>query len=141
MATTTSRHPGWWQSDYDSGWDRIKEAFRRDWEQTKHDMHVGGEPDLNQNVDDTVKQMAGKQPIPPADQPNWDMYEPAYRFGYGARMHYGSSYSNWDDRLENQLRSDWSSAYGGTDEDWSRFRGHIRRGWDYSADARQARAA
>ena len=106
MATDTMtrpHNPTWWNSEHESGWDRVRAAFRRDWEQTKHDFG-GHEPDLNQNVDDTVAQMAGKKPIPPAGQPNWDQYEPAYRFGYGARMHYGSTYSSWDDRLENQLR-------------------------------------
>ena len=140
MAQMTSRNPGWWSQDHDSAWDRIKEAFRRDWEQTKHDFG-GDEPDLNQDVDDTVAQMAGKKPIPPGDQPNWDQYEPAYRFGYGARRYYGNTYRDWDDRLENQLRSDWNTAYGDTYADWNRYRGHIRRGWDYTYVERQARAA
>ena len=49
-ATATARKyndPTWWNRDYDSGWDRVKEAFRRDWDQTKHDFG-GDEPDLNQ---------------------------------------------------------------------------------------------
>src|SRR5689334_6635492 len=88
------RDPSWWNRDYDSGWDRTKEAFRRDWEQTKHDFGANA-PDLKQDVGDTVAQATGRQPMPAPNQPSpesprkFDDYEPAYRFGYGARRHYG----------------------------------------------------
>lgn len=61
----TTRSPTWWTPAQDSGWDRAKAAFRRDWEQTKADF-TGGRSgaDLNQNVDDTLAQTFGKQPIP-----------------------------------------------------------------------------
>jgi len=134
MATDTmTRHdnPTWWSHDYDSGWDRVREAFRRDWEQTKHDFG-GDEPDLNQNIDDTVRQAAGKQSIPPMSAPNFDEAEPAARFGYGARRYYGSRYSSWNDDLESHLRQDWN-AMRGDERDWDRYRGSIRRGWDYDA--------
>ncbi len=39
--------------------DNAKEALQRDWEQTKNDVGAGGR-DLGQDVDDTIKQMAGK---------------------------------------------------------------------------------
>lgn len=121
---TRRTDPRWWNQEYDSSWDRVKEAFRRDWEQTKHDLGAK-KPDLNQDVDDTVAQAAGKRPIPPPGEPNFDEYEPAFRFGYGARKHYGSQYSKWDKNLENQLRNE----YG--DEEWERSEQAIRRGWDY----------
>src|ERR1051326_4004197 len=89
----------WWNAEHESAWDKVKEAFRRDWVQTKHDLG-GKSPDLNQQVSDTVKQAAGKEPIPPASQPNFEEYEPAFRFGYGARRHYGKQFPAWDDRLE-----------------------------------------
>ena len=41
-----------------------KEALKRDWEQTKSDMPGMEGRDLDQDVDDTVKQAAGKEPIP-----------------------------------------------------------------------------
>ena len=48
MATKTAtkryRNPNWWSKEYDSAWDRVKAAFRRDWEQTKHDFG-GDAPD------------------------------------------------------------------------------------------------
>ncbi|MFL5320033.1 MAG: hypothetical protein ACJ790_10300 [Myxococcaceae bacterium] len=60
--------------DYDKKPDRggkVKEAFKRDWEQTKHDITRKG-TDLNQNVGDTVKQAAGKEPVPGPATPNFD---------------------------------------------------------------------
>ncbi len=114
------QNPKWWKSDYDSGWDRVKAAFRRDWEQTKHDMGSKTAPDLGQNVDDTVKQMMGKE------QPGmtYEQMEPGYRFGYGAYQHFGSQYHSWSPELEDRLRGD----YG---DDFIRDRDAIRYGWDY----------
>src|SRR4026208_244152 len=93
------KNPQWWTNEHDSSWDRVKDAFRRDWKQTKHDMG-GKQPDLKQDVPDTVKQAAGKQPIPPGNQPNYEENEPAYRFGYGARRYYGKRYTAWNARTE-----------------------------------------
>lgn len=133
MAVTTPRYrdPSWWNAEYDSGWDRVKAAFRRDWDQTKHDFG-GDKPNLKQNVDDTVGQAAGRRPIPPGAQPNFDADEPAYRFGYGARQHYGARYPQWNTQLEDQLRQDWGTAADDDDEDWDYYRDSIRRGWDYN---------
>jgi hypothetical protein len=50
---------------------KVKEALKRDWEQTKHDLTRKG-VDLNQDVADTVKQATGKEPIPPPFVPNLD---------------------------------------------------------------------
>jgi hypothetical protein len=129
MATPSSRYrnPSWWNQEHDSGWDRVKQAFRRDWDQTKHDFG-GDEPDMKQDVNDTVGQAAGKKPIPPGDQPNFDEYEPAARFGYGARRQYGSRYSAWNSDLEDQLRRDWESTADAGDG-WDRYRSAVRRGW------------
>jgi hypothetical protein len=49
----------WWSKDNDSNWDKVKGAFQRDWEQTKHDLGASS-PDLKQDIPDTVKQAAGK---------------------------------------------------------------------------------
>lgn len=45
---------------HDETKDDVKDALKRDWEQTKNDMGVEGTRDLDQDVDDTVRQMAGK---------------------------------------------------------------------------------
>ena len=118
----------WWSTEHDSAWEKVKDAFRRDWTQTKHDLG-GNEPDLNQDVDDTVKQAAGKQAIPPGNAPNFEEHEPAFRFGYGAMQQYGKQYPQWDDKLENTLRKDWSA--NGDDGSWKRYAKSVRRGYEY----------
>ena len=52
--------------------DRAKDALDRDWEQTKSDLPGLEGKDLDQDVDDTVKQAAGKEPVPGDKTPNRD---------------------------------------------------------------------
>lgn len=132
------QNPKWWNQEHESSWDRVKAAFKRDWDQTKHDFG-GNQPDTAQNVNDTVKQASGKQPIPPRGQPAYEEVEDAYRFGYGARSQYGSRFSNWDDQLESQLERDWKETY--RDRDWKRYRDSIRRGWSYQENQGMRKAA
>jgi len=120
----------WWTTEHDTSWERTKEAFRRDWEQTKHDLG-GKSPDLDQDIPDTVKQAVGKEPIPPRNTPNFDAYEPAFRFGHGAHRQFGTKYPAWNDDLERNLRNDWSAAHD--DVEWARQRDAIRRGYEYNA--------
>ncbi len=123
-------NPKWWTTENDSSWDRVKAAFQRDWDQTKHDVGAK-KPDTNQNVKDTVKQASGSEAIPPRGRPVYDKAEPAYRFGYGARAHYGKKYSTWNADLEKELKRDWSDTNGNGESDWDSQSRHIRSGWDY----------
>src|SRR2546423_7230912 len=132
------RNPKWWNQTHESGWDRVKAAFKRDWDQTKHDFG-GKEPDTDQNVDDTVKQAAGKQPIPARGQPTYQEVEDAYRFGYGARTQYGNSYSRWDNKLETTLERDWRDTY--SDREWKRYRDQIQRGLNSQEEKEMRKAA
>jgi hypothetical protein len=130
--------PSWWNEKHDSTWDRIKSAMRRDWEQTKADVSGKGH-DLNQGVGHTVKQAAGKEPIPPGDTPNlpkrsdkiesWEDVESSYRYGVGARSQYGMESPRWDDRLESKLSSEWDSLKDG--RKWDEVKSSVRRAWDY----------
>ena len=120
-------NPKWWTKENDSGWERVKAAFKRDWDQTKHDMG-GNSPETNQNISDTVKQASGKESIPPRGEPVYEKAEPAYRFGYGARSYYGKKYSAWNAELEKELRRDWAETHAG---DWDSQVGYIRSGWEY----------
>jgi hypothetical protein len=52
--------------------ERVKDALDRDWEQTKSDLPGLDGKDLDQDVDDTVKQAAGKEPVPSDSTPNPD---------------------------------------------------------------------
>ena len=104
------KNPKWWNERHESSWERVKAAFKRDWDQTKHD--VGGkQPDTNQGIGDTVKQASGKEAIPPRGMPNYEQTEDAYRFGYGARQQYADRYPQWDSSLEEQLARDWKDTY------------------------------
>ena len=120
------KNPNWWTSENDSAWDRVKKAFQRDWDQTKHDLGAN-EPDTNQDVDNTVKQAAGKEPIPPRRQPTYEELEPAYRFGYGAKSKYGRDYTDWDDQLETTLKRDWETIDPTRKQTWMQDRAAIRR--------------
>ena len=55
--------PTWWTDKHTSAWDRVRDAFQRDWEQTKADFSSTGK-DLKQSAADTAKQMLGSEPIP-----------------------------------------------------------------------------
>lgn len=125
----TYKNPIWWTTDNDTAWDKVKAAFKRDWDQTKHDLG-GKQPETNQNVKDTVKQASGAQPIPPRGEPVYEKIEPAYRFGYGARSHYGKTHPSWNPALESELRRDWTAS-GGQENDWATESQFIRKGWDY----------
>lgn len=59
--------PTWWTERHSSAWERVKDAFRRDWMQTKADFSVGDAQNLNQHVGDTLVQAAGTAPMPAAD--------------------------------------------------------------------------
>ena len=59
-----ARNPLWWKDQHNAAWDRVRDAFQRDWEQTKVDL-AGLGPDLNQSVGNTVKQALGKEVLPP----------------------------------------------------------------------------
>jgi hypothetical protein len=132
------RNPKWWTPEHESRWDRVKAAFQRDWDQTKHDLG-GKQPDTDQDVDDTIKQAAGKQPIPPRGQRTYEETEDAYRFGYGARGQYQRQYPSWNQRLESKLEQDWRETY--TDLDWEEYRAAVRRGWEFDEDRAVHKAA
>lgn len=134
-------NPRWWNQEHDSAWDRVKDAMKRDWEQTKSDLSRGrGGRDLDQDVGDTVKQAAGKQPIPPPtmrnppdiDDKDWKRVEDEYRFGVGARQYYGKDNRAWDDRTESKLREEWNDLKTG--RTWDEVKGSVRRAWDRVKD-------
>ena len=48
------------------------DALKRDWEQTKSDLPGLEGKDLDQDAGDTLKQAAGKEPVPDENEPNRD---------------------------------------------------------------------
>ena len=110
-------NPNWYTNDMDTGWNRVKAAFANDWEQTKRDFGSKNARELNQDVDDTVKQMAGSSDA-------FENHEQAFRFGYAAQRHYGNDYKTWNNDLETKLRTDYGSNF-------DRDRDYIRRAYEY----------
>lgn len=108
---------GYYADDDLSTWDRVKRAFANDWEQTKADFGVDGARDMDQDVDDTVKQMAGSDDA-------FENREQAFRFGFAAHRQFHSDYPKWDDKLEQQLRKDY-------DGDFDTDRPYIRHAYEY----------
>lgn len=109
---------------HNNGWERVKEAFRRDWEQTRNDFGSKTARDLDQDVDDTVKQAFGKQPIP-ADA-TFESREHAFRYGYEAHNRHDL---DWSDDLGTTLSRDY-------DGDWERDRPYVHYGYSYGRRSR-----
>jgi hypothetical protein len=133
--------PKWWDDkQHGSAWTRVKEAMKRDWDQTKKDLHVGGK-ELDQNVGDTVNQAAGKERIPGPNTPNsigtrrgtdltWDEAEQPLMYGVGARQQYGNEHPHWNDKLEDTLRKDWERADAGVKRAWDDVKNVVHHGYD-----------
>src|SRR5205085_12197711 len=115
--TTMMNRPGWYTDEHDTGWNRVKAAFSNDWEQTKHDFGSKSARDLDQDVDNTVKQASG------TEDP-FSRHEPAFRFGYAAQRHYKTKYPTWNNDLDTQLRKDYGTEY-------DRDRSYIRHAYEY----------
>ena len=129
--------PMWWSRAHLSGWERVKEAVRRDWQQTKHDLYLKGGHELNQTLRDTVRQAIGRESIPSNDRPNpprtmgeWEDIERAIRFGYSARGHYGPLYPIWSSELEAHLSRDWDRTENGARQPFDDARGWVRKGYE-----------
>jgi hypothetical protein len=128
--------PAWWNEAHANAWERVKEAMRRDWEQTKHDLHLKGGHELNQAMADTVKQAAGKEPMPPIDRANppkvigeWNDDELPLEYGYSARNHYGPD-RNWSEEMERALRREWEAGRAPSRRGWDEVRDAVRHGYE-----------
>jgi hypothetical protein len=92
-------------SDEDlSTWERVKKAFANDWEQTKADFGAEDARDMDQDVDDTIKQAVGSDDA-------FENHEQAFRFGHTARRRYQSDYPDWDKDLESRLQQEYDGDY------------------------------
>ena len=143
MVNAKSWHPTWWDESHGSAWERVKEAMRRDWEQTKQDLSLPHGHELNQGVIDTVKQAIGSAPIPAADGANppkvigtWDEAQMPIGYGYRARDHYGAEHPIWNEGIEQRLRSEWESdSLGVIQRPWPEVKPLVKRGYEYERKA------
>lgn len=143
-------NPTWWNdTHHETAWERVKEALKRDWTQTKRDFDMKGGRDLDQDVDDTVKQAVGADVVPPANIPNvpggtpqrtpdkakpahaekhprpWTDVEGPMRYGVGARAEYKKP---WNE-VEHVLRGEWEQLSVG--EKWEDVKHEVRRGYEH----------
>ena len=141
MGTSTAR-PTWWNRQYDSAWERVKDALRRDLDQTKADVGMSTGQELNQGVADTVRQAVGAQEIPPEHIPNMEAPRPlidddAARYGYGAGLSEAyRPHGAWGEDTEDRMRREWHGM--GADRPWESVRDSARRGFDYARSLRLA---
>lgn len=115
MATKTYKYT----DDDMSTWERIKKAFANDWEQTKADFGSDSARDMDQDVDDTLKQMAGSDDA-------FENREQAFRFGYTAQQRYSSDHPTWNEDVDTRLRNEY-------DGDYEADRAYIRHAYGYRA--------
>jgi hypothetical protein len=132
MNNDSDKHPTWWNDKHNSAWDHVKDAFSRDWEQTKADFSKTKGHELNQNAADTVKQATGTTTPPPANVPNTKVddfheAEPAIRYGHGAASQYAAE-KDWNPGLESKLKTEWDDLKSG--RDWEAAKGYVRHGWN-----------
>ena len=112
-----NNRPNWYNDESDKSWERVKTAFRNDWEQTKHDFGSNTARDLDQDVNDTVKQAVGTEDA-------FEKREQAFRFGHAAQNQFRTQYPTWNDDLDKRLRTDYGS-------DYDRDRQYIRHAYEY----------
>lgn len=116
------KQASWYNDEQNSTWDRVKAAFANDWEQTKSDFGSKSARDMDQDVDDTIKQAMGSDDA-------FENREQAFRFGYAAQSHFHDRYPEWNDELDAQLRNDYHGDY---DAD----RKYIRHAYQYQRQPR-----
>ncbi len=136
---TSTWQPKWYNEQNITAWARIKEALRRDWEQTKHDVGLPGGHQLNQGAEDTIKQASRTEAIPADDKPvppkvigRWDEAEYPIGYGYAARLNFGNEYPTWNEGVEQKLRAEWEAANGRPEHGWYGVKGLVRYGYEYN---------
>lgn len=104
-----------------SAWERVKAAMANDWEQTKSDFGSDSARDMNQDIDDTVKQAIGTKNA-------FENNEQAFRFGYTSGQKYGAAYPKWGKDIDAKLRSEYTGDYASDKR-------YIRHAYEYSRRA------
>jgi hypothetical protein len=138
-------HPTWFKPEHAVHWDNVKEAVRRDWQQTKHDFHVGGH-EMNQKGGDTLRQAAGTEAIPDNDRENppkvigeltgeWELVSLPVEYGYAARRQFGATHVEWNDVLAKNLQLEWEAGPrpSNTAGLWPDVQPHVRHGYEYKS--------
>jgi hypothetical protein len=108
----TLERPSWWTDELSGDWEQVREAARRDWEQTQEEAIPR---------------------TPPAPEPvlgDWAEVEPPIAFGYAASRVFGTTHPHWDPEIEARLRRDWDSTHEPADQNWGDAKAWIRQGYE-----------
>jgi hypothetical protein len=121
--------PTFWTEKQATAWDRIKEALRRDWMQTRYHLGIQGGAELRQTATDTLAQAAGISPLPNGAEVglDWDLARHAIRLGHGSATFWVSD-ASWNDEVEARVRAEWSGLANGIA--WEQAMPLVRYGWD-----------
>jgi hypothetical protein len=109
--------PTFWTPTQQTAWERVRDAVRRDWIQTKADLGLPGGHDLAQTAKDTVKQAFGDRIIPGGEAAGvrWDIARQAMRLGHGAATYWRDE--RWTEALETRVKREWNGLLTGVDYD------------------------
>jgi len=116
-------NPNWWDASHDFAWDHVKRAMRHHWEQASQQLHSN---DLT--AFDRIK---GEEIALSCHRLFFDELEPAFRFGFGARIEFGEEHQAWDDNLEILLAREWRRLDPTREQTWEQDREAIRYGWEF----------
>jgi hypothetical protein len=116
-------NPNWWDASHDFAWDHVKRTMKHHWEQTNPPDRSKVPTAFNRAKEDRIAM--------PCRQSMFDEWEPAFRFGFGARMEYGEEHPAWDDNLEILLAREWRRLDPAREQTWEHDREAIRYGWEF----------
>jgi hypothetical protein len=91
-----------WGAPQQPAWQRVKEALRRDWVQTKADFGLGGSS-LGHGLGDTLKQAVGATRFP-APVAMVSAAEPAVAIDAGAHRRHRAVFEAWNGEIELEER-------------------------------------
>ena len=135
---TAKWQPKYWTKENAASWESVKDALRRDWEQTKADFHAGGKK-LDQNVVDTVAQAGGAEKIPARGEKNttetrgrsvWDDVEEPMQYGFAARQNRRNEEFS---AIEGELKADWDDGSREAGERWEDVKRWVRHTYEGSS--------
>jgi hypothetical protein len=164
MATAKGKTQQWHASYWDenkhgSAWERVKEAIKRDWVQTKADFNAHpGAPNplyVTNELDDrpqgataSAETTTGQNVIRPGgvqdpkgftktrDVKEGERLEHefednlvAIEYGFVAHEYYGPRFGDWNEEVERKLESEWNPQETGMKFDQAKR--YVKKGWDF----------
>ncbi|MEH6437656.1 hypothetical protein [Massilia sp. DD77] len=108
-----------------SAWEDMKDAVRHGWNRM---TNAFSDTDEDSYYRSHYRSHYGSAVGGAGD--SYDTYRPAYEYGSSMRRDPQYSSREWDDALENELRSGWQSRYPGGPSTWDKVKEAVRHGWN-----------